>query len=412
MTAPPVGDTEAATWRGLLRRPDYRRIWVGHGLSAFGSHLTVLALPLLVLRESGSATLAGLVGTIKLLAYAMANLPGGALADRLPRRTALLAADAVRASVMLAVGLIVATDAPVWLGVLLALTAVESGVSAVADPAGAAATRHLVTEHQIPTALAFGMARANAVGLTAPLAGGLLFAIDPALPFLVDAGTYLLSMALVWRVRRGLGGGTAATRFRLGRDIGDGLRLVLRSRFLVLFVVWAALLNLGTAGITFGLVVMFGPDGAEWLGFVAMLAALGGIAGAALASRFSAALNVGRTVWSASVLMVVAAAAVTVQPDPLMLTVCVTAFAVLGPIVAVPLNARLFAVVPDELMGRAQSSVFLISSSVYPFAGVGSGALAEQFSLSTAFAVCAVVLTGALGVSLLPGLRLSDGDGH
>jgi len=395
---------EPATWRALLRRPDYRRIWIGHGLSAFGSHLTLLALPLLVLDVTRSATLAGLIGTVKLLAYALANLPGGALADRLPRRSVLLVADATRASFVLAIALIVATDAHAAVPLLLALTAAESAVSAVSDPAGTAATRHLVAEHQIPTALAFGMAKGNAVALTAPLVGGLLFAVAPPLPFLVDTASYLLSMGLVWRVRGRLGGATGGGS-SLVDDIRAGLRYVLRSRFLVQFIGWLALLNAGTAGITFGLVILFGPAHASQLGLVTMLVAAAGMAGAVIASTFSAKLNGSRMARVASLLVVLAAGAAAVRPDPVVLAACVIVFALLGPAIAVPLNTLLFAVVPDELMGRAQSSVFLIASSLYPFADVVSGWLAERYSPGTAFTVFTLLLAAAFGMSLLPGLR-------
>ena len=53
--------TEAAAPRFVLRRyPDLARVWFGHSLSLLGSHLSTLALPLLVLDMTGSAALAGL----------------------------------------------------------------------------------------------------------------------------------------------------------------------------------------------------------------------------------------------------------------------------------------------------------------------------------------------------------------
>src|SRR5262249_54136257 len=150
-------------------------------------------------------------------------------------------------------------------------------------------------------------------------------------------------------------GGGASGGSSLGDDIRVGLRYVLRSRFLVLFIGWAALLNAGTAGIAFGLVILFGPAHASQLGLVTMLVSAAGMAGAFIAAKFSTKLSGNRMAWAASMVVVLAAATAAVRPGLVVLTACVTVFALLGPAIGVPLNTRLFAVVPDELMGRAQS---------------------------------------------------------
>ncbi len=59
----------SATGRDDLRRllviPDFRRLWIGQGLSDFGDSVTIVSLMFLVERLTGSpAELAGLVGTV------------------------------------------------------------------------------------------------------------------------------------------------------------------------------------------------------------------------------------------------------------------------------------------------------------------------------------------------------------
>ena len=41
----------------LLRYPDYGRLWLGHGLSLLGGHMSTLALPLLAAALTGSLLL-------------------------------------------------------------------------------------------------------------------------------------------------------------------------------------------------------------------------------------------------------------------------------------------------------------------------------------------------------------------
>ncbi len=391
--------------RFLLRYPDFARMWVGNGLSALGTHLSVLALPLLLLSVTGSATLAGLVATARLLAYTLTNLPAGALADRLPRRAVLLAADALRLGFMLAIGLSLVLDhgLPPW--ALIALGALDTAVSAVAGPVGIAALRHVVPSEEIASALALNQARGYTLGLVGPLLGGVLFAVAPSLPFLADAASYAVSLAFILTVRRKLGGGGSRTSTLL-RDIADGLRFVIRTKFIIVFMTWAALVNFATAGLSFGLVLVLGPDRGGQLGGALTLIALAGMLGALVAPRIR---GVGedtiiRTATAGSVALGLIVAA---HPTPVVLTACVAAMCLLGPLVSVPLNVRLFAMVPDAMMGRVQSSVFLIGGSLTPFAGVTSGWLAEHASPATAFATFTAILAVVLLICFLPGLRLA-----
>ena len=57
-------------------------------------------IPLLVFHLTGSAVSLGLTFAFELLPFALFSLLGGSLADRLNRRTLMLAADAVRFVIM------------------------------------------------------------------------------------------------------------------------------------------------------------------------------------------------------------------------------------------------------------------------------------------------------------------------
>jgi len=209
-----VGDV-AGGKAAVLRSADFRRLWIATGISALGSGLTQLALPLLILAETGSATLAGLIGSVRLLAYVLAAVPGGAVADRLARRPLLVAADGGRAGFLAVVGILVLTGQaayPAWLAFLAVLLAAEMVLTAVAAPAGTAAVTHVVSREQIPAAVTLAQARTYGISLVAPLLGGVLFGLHPALPFLLDALSYLASLALVLSVRRRLDAGRRLPR--------------------------------------------------------------------------------------------------------------------------------------------------------------------------------------------------------
>lgn len=395
----------------VLRHRDYRRMWLGYGISTLGSHFTQLALPLYVLDVTGSATTAGLVGTLRLLAFTLTQLPGGALADRFDRRWTLAATDAGRAVALLAVGVIALGGQRLGVLALFVVIAAEGLLTAVAGAAAMAATPHLVERDEMGDALALSQAQSYTIRLAGPLLGGVLYQWHPAAPFLLDALSYLVALGFVLSVRRPLGGRAGAPSpagSTLAADIGAGVRYVLTSRYLILLMTWAALANFATAGIGFGLVLAVGPGGGPRLGVATSVVALAGLAGALTARRRSGNVAAVRRIRLATAAMVGLAAMTALLPGPWTLTAGMAGIALLSPLVSVPLNTRVYALVPDHLMGRVQSALFLIGGSLYPFATLTCGWLTERLSLGAAMAAFAAVLGLVLVMVALPRFRLPD----
>ncbi|MGW1785304.1 MFS transporter [Streptomyces sp. NPDC002143] len=388
-------------WAALLRLADFRLLWIGSTLSALGSQLTSLALPLFVLDRTGSPTSAGLVATARLLVFYAAQLPAGVAADRFDRRSVLMVADAGRAAALAGVGVVAMTRPAGALWLIVGLMSVEGMLTAVANLAATAALPQLVPEKQRPSALALGHAQGNAVQLVGPLLGAALYRLHPAVPFALDALSYAVGMSLVLSVRGRLGGGGRVSS-SVRADIALGLRFVALSRYLLLMIGWSALMNFATAGIGFVLILVVGrQDGGLSLGVSLTAMAAAGLAGAVVAPRFHAA-NEDRLIRATTALIVALGVAGALSPSPVVMTVCTAGIAFLAPIIVVPKNARLYALIPDELMGRAQSSLFLIGGSLYPFAALVTGWLVERGSPSLAMAAHTGVLIAVLVITMVP----------
>lgn len=388
--------------RALLGDLDFRRLWIGAGLSAFGSQFTALAVPLLVLRQTGSPRLAGVVATCRFVVFFAVQLPCGVIADRLSRRAVLLTADAVRAVVM-AVLTVVAVDrsADVVAWLIVCLTA-EGVFSAAANVAAMAALPEVVPEPRRATAMALAQMQGSATQLAGPLVGGLLFAAGSAVPFAVDAASYLASLVLVLFVRRPLGGGGRDEEFTLRKDLVVGLTFVRRSRYLMILMAWSALMNFGTAGLGFVVVVAVGGEHhGRLLGPALALSAVGSMAGAALAPRFRK-VNEDGLIRSVTLGIVLLSLGAAVVGEPVVVAACFAGVALLGPIVVIPKNVRVYALVPTELTGRAQGALFLIGGSLYPFAAVLNGFLAEHYSTRVALGLDTAVLAVVLVITLAP----------
>lgn len=112
------------TFLDVLRVPEFRVLWLADAQSMAGDQLARVALSMLVFERTSSALLTA-------LAYALTFLPaliGGALlsglADRMPRRRVMIAADLIRAVL---IGLMALPGVPLWTVCTLLVFAVLAG---------------------------------------------------------------------------------------------------------------------------------------------------------------------------------------------------------------------------------------------------------------------------------------------
>src|SRR5215213_8602978 len=98
---------------GVWRHADFRRLWAAQSASLFGSEITALALPLMaVLALDASAVQMGLLAAAGTAPFLLCSLPAGVWIDRRLRRPVLIAADVVRAGLLLSIPLMA------WIGTL------------------------------------------------------------------------------------------------------------------------------------------------------------------------------------------------------------------------------------------------------------------------------------------------------
>ena len=78
----------------------------------------------------------------------------------------------------------------------------------------------------------------------------------------------------------------------------------------------------------------------------------------------------------------------------------------LGPVFNVVLTAHVYAITPDELLGRVRSTTKLVAWGAIPVGSLLGGALAEALGAGPALAVVAAgMLPVAVATSLSPGMR-------
>lgn len=239
--------------RDVLRMADFRKLFVAQAISDVGDGMTYLALYLLVLRATGSTLLVAAMAILIALPPVTIGLFAGAYADRLDRRRILIVSDSLRAMVVLS---FVLFEGAATIPVVLALACLQAAIGTFFSPARAALIPRVVPSEGLLAANSLGqMSRVvgSVVGLaiTGAVAGS-TGAIWPA--FVLDALTFLASVAIVSRVGRDVGrieaGARAAAHARGMRgSVLDGLRTVGRSRSLVAVVSGITVTMLGAGAI-------------------------------------------------------------------------------------------------------------------------------------------------------------------
>lgn len=97
-----------ATQRPLLSR-DFVLLVAGQGISLFGNVMLRFAMSMWVLDETGSATIFASVLAISIVPTILLSPFGGVLADRVNRRTIMVALDAISAVLVLASAIVFTT---------------------------------------------------------------------------------------------------------------------------------------------------------------------------------------------------------------------------------------------------------------------------------------------------------------
>jgi len=175
----------------LLRNVRFLRLWVGQGTSFVGDAVSMVALVVLVVQITDSASAVGGALVARLLPTIASPL-AGVLADRIDRRVVLVASDLARA--VLVLGLVFAGD----LATIYVLVFLMGLARTVFNPTVRAAFPSVVGEADLTRANALIGGTFSASIMLGPALGGLLVArigVDAA--FLADAVTYLISAILL-----------------------------------------------------------------------------------------------------------------------------------------------------------------------------------------------------------------------
>ncbi|MYQ60782.1 MFS transporter [Streptomyces sp. SID4926] len=409
-----VGETVVGEARGSAPawRGGFGRLWGAAAVSSFGDAVRVAALPLLATTLTREPLLIAAVSACGYLPWLLLGLLGGALADRVDQRRAMVAVDLVRGALVAAFALAVATG-HASIGLLLVLAFALTSMETLFDNAATALLPALVPPERLGRANSRLMTGQQLVKTVVGLpAAPLLLAGGAALPFATDAASYLLAAALVAPLRRVLPARPprpAASTLRA--EIGDGLRTLGGDRVLRGLCAATTLCNVGVASLVATLVLVSGRhlrlgDG----GYALLLTAygVGGIGGGLLATPLARRLGQARAVLLAGAGQILCLLVLGRAPGGLVAGAAFAVFGCLGMVWNVSSRTLMQRAVRRELLGRVSAAFRTCAVAGAPLGALLGGAVVRWWGpgappfLAAAFFALSVL-------ALLPAVRAVAG---
>jgi len=395
--------------RSAFRHRDFALFWVALVATGFAMQMATVAIGWQVYSVRESPLDLGLVGLAGFLPLLLLALPAGHLADRVPRRRIYAVMVTLDMAVLLGLlGVTLAGASQAW--PFFALAFMTGVGSAFGAPAGRALTPSLVPQEILVSALAQRSIAFQLSMVAGPAVGGILFAIQAELVYVVAIGLSLIALGCVLALRSGR---EPAAEGAAGLDeVLAGVRLIRRTNVLLGAIsldLFAVLLGGAVA-----LLPVFAKDvlevGPTGLGFLRTAPAIGSFAAALAIARFPVRRRAGPTLF-----VVVAGFGACMIAFGLSQTMWLSMLALaLGgafDLVSVVLRSTILPLVtPDELRGRVNAVEMVFISASNELGAFESGVAAALIGAVPAVVIGGVATVVVAGVwwRLFPSLARVD----
>lgn len=396
--------TETARLRGDR---DFVRFWGARQVSVAGSLVTMVALPVLVYRLSGSASLTALTTVLEGLPYVLFGLFSGALADRLDRRRVMVVADLLCAATIISVPIAYEVGALTIAHVLVAAFVTQS-LFTFFDGGALGALPTLVGRERIGEANAAIWGFGGVLDLSIPMITGVALAVlHPADLLATDALSFVASALLIRSIRRPLTGDRGHlppfSARQILTEVGEGVRYlwghlgvramtiigllqsVAGAGFMALAVPYVdRLLGIGTSGWRFGMVF------SAW--------GVGGILAAAITPRLLRRHTTGWVTLAFLPVSAIAGITVTLARHWLLATALMIVWGIAYQVVIINSISYRQQVTPEHLLSRVNTAGRMLSFGVgWTGGALVAGSLARVLDVGEVMLamVCAGVVAAA-----------------
>lgn len=410
---------------------DFTLVVIGQIISLFGNAAIRFALPLYLLNQTGSPALYGTVTALAFLPAILLAPIGGILADRVNKRTIMVALDFFTAALLLIFSLLLGvTDLTFLLTVTLMLL---YGIAGAYQPSVQASVPALVSPDCLMTANAVINMVNSLASLLGPVLGGILYSAYGLLPVLwVCIACFFLSavMELFLHIpftKQDTNGRIWST---VKADFSDSIRFLRHEKPVIgkgLLVIYgmnlflSAMILVGLPYMVTEVLPLEAAQANRLYGFAQGALAAGGLAGGICAGIFSKKLPIQK---AGNLLIACAACVFPMGMAPLLsasglvtygvLTACCFAAMLCSTIFSIQMMSFVQAETPQNCLGKVIAVILTISLCAQPLGNALYGVLFEackgfEFAVmlfagvaSSALAVCTKHIFQRLETNTIP----------
>lgn len=388
---------------GLIRHPDFLKLWTAETISQFGTQVSLLAIPLIAATVLDVEPLEfGLLGTLEFLPFILLSLPAGVWVDRLRRRPILIMGDVGRAIALASIPVAVFFQAlTIWQ--LYVVGFAIGCLTVFFDVAYQSYLPALVEREDLVEGNSKLEISRSAAQIAGPGVSGVLIGLVTApIAIIVDSVSFLLSALFLLFIRRPEPLPVRAAPVDGGKgpgmrtEIAEGLRYVASNRHLRSISATTALANLFST-IAWSILLLylvrelaFTP---ELLGITFSLGSIGFLVGAVLANRVASRFGVGPTIVGSAVLFGPALLPIALAPPDLALPF-VAAGGFIGGLGGAVYNINQVsfrqAITPERMQGRMNATMRFIVWGTIPVGATMGGLLGGAIGLQETIWVGAI----------------------
>ncbi|MCX6436511.1 MAG: MFS transporter [Actinobacteria bacterium] len=232
----------------LFSFPAYRALLLSGILTVIAMSAFPIALAVTVLDAGGSATTLGLILAVRVLSGVLLAPVGGVWADRLPRKTILIAADGFRAIMGSVVVFIDPKSISMWiLGAIVVLMGVSD---AFGGPAAGAIIPSILPDHLLPAGnVVRGIALKGSTIAGPGVAGIIVVSLGTHATYVATSVFFLLGAVLLIRINEGPKVASDTHRTTFSEEIREGLQVVWYYKWIAAMILMASVQLMMVVGV-------------------------------------------------------------------------------------------------------------------------------------------------------------------
>ncbi|MFI6006637.1 MFS transporter [Streptomyces sp. NPDC051366] len=393
---------------GLLRDPDFGRLFAATALGQLGDRIIFLALPLVaIMALDADEFQVGLLTTMTTAGSLLVGLPAGAWVDRMRKRSVMISTDMARSLALLTIPVAWSADLlSIWW--LYAVALFHGILTVFFDVAYVSYLPHLVGRAHLVEGNSKLSAIRSVTSISGPsIAGPMVGWVGAPATLLASSIGMAMSGLLAMSIRTREQKPQPSERRELRREIKEGLRFVLKYPALRAILVGDGIFNLFLVLYQAMLLVFLkremGLDSSE-IGLILSGMGCGALLGALLATRISRWVGHGPVIWIAPLVTCPLTGLMPMaQPgwSVYLAAVGLASLSLGGVVRVVAQSSFQQALTPDRLLGRVSATARFVSWGGIPLGGFLGGVSGSAFGAKTTLWIGVVGMT----LSVIPNFR-------